>query len=128
MNELICINYVILFLFPILGVYYIGKGILYYIFGEEKASVVADRQRWCIKKCSTLYTVSVSIEDLSENIAVSVEDGFRLNHKNIGVGGKITVVLKKFNKCIYDRSYPIKYGLMIMAISVFSAILTLSVK
>ena len=83
--------YVILLFFPVLGIYNIVNGILYYVFAEEKTAVVVKKRIKAAKKYNSLYRISVNIEDLGETITVPMETEFRLNHKDIGVDDKITV-------------------------------------
>lgn len=109
--------HIILYFFPILGVYHIVKGILYYIFAEGKIAIVA--KKYVKSDFNSLCKISVNIEDQGEIITVPM-----VTDKDIEAGDEIMVwYLKKFKRCICDRKQPIKDGLIIIALAAFAALM-----
>lgn len=109
--------YVVLYFLPILGIYNIVKGILYYIFAEGKIAIVA--KKYVKSDFNSLCKISVNIEDRGEIITVPM-----VTDKDIEAGDEIMVwYLKKFKRCICDRKQPIKDGLIIIGLVVLCGLM-----
>lgn len=104
------------------GIYLIVKGIMYFKSAEELEATVINRHIAPADNYGRVYYgLLVDVEDNGEIFTVLVEDCFRLKNFEHALknGDKITVwYLKKSQKCIFDRSHPIKRGLIIIAVFV----------
>lgn len=104
------------------GIFNIIKGIVYFKSAEKvEVTVINSHIAPADNYGRVYYDLLVDVEDNGEIFTVPVEDRFRLKNFEHALkkGDKITVwYLKNSKKCIFDRSYPIKRGLIIIAVIV----------
>lgn len=106
----------------IYGIFNIVKGIMYYNSAEEMEATVVESYDFANARNALMsYKLSVEIEDNGEVITLPVENLFFLKQIEhiIKKGDKIMVwYIRKSKRCIADRSQPIKWGFMCIAIVV----------